>query len=107
VLIRDAINRQLFLDSHAVDGLYADKGNNWAGHGHCNGAKSGECWQLVNRNDTLCQNSCVVIGPEQAAAYNKGKVALFAAAESMLRARGGDPGAQERDRSAVPIEGGV
>ena len=78
-----------FLDSGAVDGLFADKGNNWAGHGHCNGPTSGACWSLVDRNDTLCQNSCAIIGEERAAAYNRGKVALFAAAEAMLRARGG------------------
>jgi len=80
---------QTFLDTGVVDGLFADKGNNWAGHGHCNGAKTGECWQLVSRNDTLCQNSCVIIGEAAAMAYNKGKIALFSEAEAMLRARGG------------------
>eukprot|EP01046_Picozoa_sp_COSAG06_P054019 COSAG06_NODE_9496_length_1886_cov_12.341914_1_plen_343_part_00 len=81
--------QRTFLDSGVVDGLFADKGNNWAGNGHCNGLTTNPCWALRDRNDTLCQNTCAVIGEEQAAAYNQGKVALFAAAEAMLRARGG------------------
>eukprot|EP01043_Picozoa_sp_COSAG02_P006739 COSAG02_NODE_195_length_29750_cov_79.793329_1_plen_339_part_00 len=78
-----------FLDSGVVDGIFADKGNNWAGNGHCNGPRTDSCWQMVNRNDTLCQNTCVAIDEEQAAAYNRGKIALFEAAETTLRARGG------------------
>ena len=80
---------QTFLDSGVVDGLFADKGNAWPGHGHCNGPKSGSCWKLIGRNDTLCQNSCVIIGEAEAAAYTSGKRSMLAAAEAKLRSRGG------------------
>ena len=56
----------MFLDSGVVDGLFADKGNAWPAHGHCNGPKNGSCWKLIGRNDTLCQNSCVIIGEAEA-----------------------------------------
>jgi len=68
----------------AVDSIFADKNSVFAGQGVCNRPATPDCAAHVDAPTFLCQNVCVDLGTAGATAYNRGKTALFAAAEALL-----------------------